>query len=195
MPQVAPKAAVKNEAKPKTKAGTKAKAEAKPEDSTKPEDGTEAGAEGEGEGEAKGKTKTKKRPAAKKNADHPHADRYGNIPYHGLKVDAEGEPTVKLTEVPEDWDRHNHIMLRQKNFETEALYLDWRALEYERRAKEMREKAEESRKLGDSADRGKAKRLLAMRKKMAALADELRDSGIDVDSILGDEDGEENGEG
>ena len=132
------------------------------------------------------KPKRARKSAEAREQKHPHEDKYGLIPYPGLNFNEDGDPTTALSEVPEDWFRNTHQMLRQKNFANEALYLEWRALEYDRRAIEMRAKAEDSRKMGDSTDRAKAKKFLAMRKKLEELTAQLAADGVDITTLMGE---------
>lgn len=133
---------------------------------------------------AKPKARKARKPPEPREKKHPHEDKYGLIPYPGLLVNEDGDPTTQLKEVPVDWHRNTHQMLRAKNFENEALYCEWRAHEYTVRADEMRAKAEEARKLGDSTDRAKAKKFLAMRKKLEELTAQLKADGMDIDSLV-----------
>jgi len=129
------------------------------------------------------KPRKPRKPAAPREKTHPHEDKYGLIPHPGLNVNEDGDPTTTLKEVPTDWHRNTHQMLRLKNFENEALYCEWRAHEYTVRATEMKQKAEDARKLGDTTDRAKAKKFLAMRKKLEELTAQLKADGMDIDNL------------
>jgi hypothetical protein len=111
--------------------------------------------------------------------------------YPGLKVDEKGNPTERVEGVPEDFDDAKHKVLRRRDFTDEAIWFDLRADEYEVRAKDYRQQAVDYRKLGSVVDRAKAKRLLAMQKRMNELMEQLESQGIDVEALLGDDDDEE----
>lgn len=102
--------------------------------------------------------------------------------YPGL-LDAEGAPQ-KLKEIPTDFDAKLHKPLKKTDFEGEWTYLEMKAVELESKAKKLRSEAETIKSLGSSADRSKAKKLLAMQERMAELMQSLRDQGIDPDAIL-----------
>lgn len=89
-----------------------------------------------------------------------------------------------LTALPEDYDPRAHLPLKRKDFADEALYYEWLAGVYEVRAKKLRQKAVDFKKMGSVRDRGKAKRLLNMQKRMAELRKQLEDEGVDVAAML-----------
>ena len=98
------------------------------------------------------------------------------------------KPTrLKLTQVPEDFDSKLHKPLRKGDFEKEYTYLLMKADELEAKAKKLRDEAALSDKLGSSADRAKAKKLVKMQERMAELQKQLEDAGIDVESLLDEE--------
>jgi len=100
-------------------------------------------------------------------------------------LDDDGNPTGKLTAVPEDFDRRKHIPLRKGDFKDSAMYLDWRAAQCEVDAVKFRQQATEERALGNASDRAKAKRLKSLHDRFAQLQAELAGAGVDVDAILG----------
>lgn len=75
----------------------------------------------------------------------------------------------KLTQVPPGYDPKKFNPLKKSHFVDEATYFEVQAARFEKQAAAFRAKAEESRKLGGVKDRGKAKRLLQMQKRMAEL--------------------------
>lgn len=136
-------------------------------------------------------TSTKaKNPAAATNGSKgdptpkPKRQRPVRITHPALKPDADGKATVKLDEYPADWDAKVHKPLRRKDFTGDHVFLERRATELEAKAKQLRIEAEEARKLGNSADRAKAKKLRSMLDKVADLKKELEAQGIDVTSLV-----------
>lgn len=123
--------------------------------------------------------------AAKKNEQsNPLADKQGRIPYPGLQVDEDGTPTVKLTEIPEDFDVKQYQALKRAFFKEEWMFFEFKAQQFDAKAAEYRQEAEESKALGNSEDRAKRKKALAYAKKLEALKAELSADGVDVDALL-----------
>lgn len=111
----------------------------------------------------------------------------GRVAYPGLKA-ADGTD-VKLKAIPTDWDRKAHKGFSRKNFEDDALYLEWRAQQFDHAAAALRKQAEESKKLGNVKDRAKAKRLLQLQKRLGELQKQLADQGINVEALLASDNG------
>lgn len=80
-------------------------------------------------------------------------------------IDASG----KFTSMPTEFDRKKHKPLSRKQFADEALFLNLQADEFERRAKRLRKQADDVKALGGLKDKAKAKKLLTLQAKMAAL--------------------------
>lgn len=99
--------------------------------------------------------------------------------YPGL-LDEKGEPTKKLTEYPEDYDIRVHKGVSRKSFVNEAPFLRHQADGLVKRAEALRAEAIACEKLGNAADRAKAKKLRHMYDVMAKLEKELTEQGIDV---------------
>lgn len=102
---------------------------------------------------------------------------------HPALLDADGAP-VKLTEIPADHDPKIHLPLKKSNFENEWTYLEMKAVAHEESAAKLRKEAETIKSLGSSADRARAKKLLAMQERMSELMESLRSQGLDPDAIL-----------
>lgn len=102
-------------------------------------------------------------------------------------------PEGGLTEVPADYSLKTHAPLVRADFKDEHVFLSWKADTLQKRVDFYRKQAEMSQKLGNAEDRKAAKKLIAMKARMAELAAELKEQGLDVDSILAD-DGSEDGE-
>lgn len=102
---------------------------------------------------------------------------------HPSLFDAEGAP-IKLTAVPEDHDPRLHLPLKKNDFENEWTFLEMKALAAEQTAAKLRKEAETIKSLGSSADRARAKKLLAMQERMSELMESLRAQGLDPDAIL-----------
>jgi len=94
-------------------------------------------------------------------------------------------PEGGLTEVPADFDPKKHKPLKRKDFKDESVFLLSRAAELEKKAAWYRTEAENVKKLGSVKDRVKAKRLLAMQKRMQELQASLAAEGVDVAALLG----------
>jgi hypothetical protein len=93
-------------------------------------------------------------------------------------------PEGGLEIYPTDYDSKKFKPLKKKDFKDEALYIEARATHLETQAKNLREEAANMRKMGGVKDKGKAKRLLAMQKRMAELKASLAGEGVDVDALL-----------
>lgn len=104
------------------------------------------------------------------------------VQYPGLK--GEDDKPIRLTEWPADFDASLHKPLRRVDFENDAVWFEKKAEEYDAKAADMREKAEISRKLGNSADRAKAKKFKKMKDQMAKLQSELEAQGVDIAAML-----------
>ena len=103
-------------------------------------------------------------------------------PYPGL-FDAEGAQ-VKLTELPEDYDPKAHKPLKKSDFAHDYVFMRVQAGMLQARAERMFEEALTLEKLGSPKDRVKAKKLIAMQKRMEELKAELAGEGIDLDAIM-----------
>lgn len=87
-------------------------------------------------------------------------------------------------ELPGDFDFATMKGLKKKDFATDAAYYEYRAKELEARAAKFRTQAEEAKKMGTSAERKNAKRLVKLREKMDELKAQLAAQGVDVESLL-----------
>lgn len=92
-------------------------------------------------------------------------------------------PEGKLERVPEDFDPKKHKPLKRKDFKDEAVFLEIRADQMEAAAKRLREEAKAVR-AGGGKDKGKAKKLIAMQKRMAELQAQLTADGVDVEALM-----------
>ena len=115
---------------------------------------------------------------------HPHADKYGKLPYHALKVDAAGNPTAKITEVPKDYDVSKNWTLKKDNFETEAVYYRWKQYDAQKRADDFGQKAEDAERVAASGNASKAKRLLEMQRRLDELKQQMADENDDPEQYL-----------
>lgn len=101
------------------------------------------------------------------------------------QVDSSDENIYPFSEaVPEGFDFDKHKPLKKRDFKEEYLYYEFRAEDLERKAAKLREQAEESKKLGSGKARQKAKRLVKLKSQIAKLTESLKESGVDVESIL-----------
>lgn len=108
--------------------------------------------------------------------------------YPGLKPekgeDGKIKPTAKLEDWPTDFDGKTMRPLRRNDFTSEGPFLIKKAEAFEARAKQLRNEAEEAKKLGNQADRQKAKKLRDMLGKIADLTKHLKAQGLNVDDMI-----------
>jgi len=90
-------------------------------------------------------------------------------------------------EVPEGFVFGKFAGLKKVDFAQEWFYLEHKAAECDAKAAALRTKAEESKKLGNSAQRGKTKRLMKLKEQLAVLTEQLSGQGIDVEALLADD--------
>ena len=110
-------------------------------------------------------------------------DKVEKIPFRD-----EQSPKLDTPNVPEGFNPKIHKSLGRGDFSTDLVYLEFKALECDARAKQYRDEIETLKKLGSASDRSKAKKLLTMQQRMAELARELMQEGnVDLKSILGEE--------
>ena len=98
----------------------------------------------------------------------------------------DGENRKQLTSLEQlaGFDGSVHTSIKRADFADEALYYDMRAAELDARAAGMRGKAADIRKIGNVADRARAKKLLSIARRMADLRASLTEQGVDVDALL-----------
>lgn len=96
--------------------------------------------------------------------------------------------TLKLTEIPADWDPKLHKPLTKKDFAEDHLFFELKARQAEAAAAKFRKMGEDSKKVGNVADRAKAKKLQSMQKRMEELKAQLTAQGIDVNALLASSD-------
>ncbi len=96
--------------------------------------------------------------------------------------DAKVYPFTKT--VPKDFDFKVHKPLKKRDFASDHLFYEFRALEMDNKAVTFRKQAEEAKTLGSSQDRGRAKRLVKMTEKMDELKQQLEAQGVDVKALL-----------
>ena len=124
-------------------------------------------------------TTTEATPEKKKRVQKPRPTR---VAYPGLK-DADGK-AVKLSEVPADYDRKIHKDLKRGQFTDDAQFFGFMASRAQAKVDFFLRKAEEAKRVGNTADRARAKKLLKMREQMAALRKQLEEQNVDVDALL-----------
>jgi hypothetical protein len=105
--------------------------------------------------------------------------------YPGL-YDAQGM-RVALDSPPTDFDPKIHKKLKVNDFTSRDKYLDWQASLHEKIAQELRAEAKDYRE--NPRTRGRKSRLEALKKRINELTAKLREAGIDVSQILGDQEG------
>jgi len=96
------------------------------------------------------------------------------IMYPGLKMNAEGNATVKLEEWPKDFDPKIHARLKRNNFTTEIPFLEKRAERLEHKAHQIRLEIDAIRAGGGKPDGGKKmKQMLKIADRFSSLMGEL----------------------
>lgn len=118
-------------------------------------------------------------PAAKK----PEKAKVVRVLHPALQPDGEGKATTKLKEIPADFNPKLHKPLTRKHFEDESIFLELKAREFDAKAANLRKQAEELKKIGTVKDRGAAKKLLSLQKRIDELTKDLAAKGVDVDAI------------
>jgi hypothetical protein len=93
-------------------------------------------------------------------------------------------PEGGLTAIPEDFDPRKYLPLRAKDFKDEALWCEVQAQRFDKIAAGWRKKATDAGKLGNVKDRAKAKTLIRMQDRMAALLADLKAQGVDTDALM-----------
>jgi len=119
-----------------------------------------------------------------KNKKNDKPAKVARVAYPGLKIDAAGKPTVKLTAWPEDFDRKVHQPLKKSDFENEAPWLERRADFFEKLAGRLRAQAADARQFGNAKDRKAAQKLRRLTDQIKALTSGLAAQGVDVSSML-----------
>jgi len=105
-------------------------------------------------------------------------------PTFGLVGSTEEGVYPFAVEIPEGWEWGKWAGLKKKDFTEDHFYMFYRAAELESKAAAIRSKAEEIKKLGGAKQRTKAKRLIKLREQFAALSEQLKQQGIDVDALM-----------
>jgi len=95
---------------------------------------------------------------------------------------ADGKKIESLEQL-RGFDPKVHRKLKDTNFSDPSLQLEWKADNYEQRAKALRVEAAQLRKLGTVQDRARAKKLIQMQAKIAELAAQLAADGVDVEAL------------
>lgn len=118
------------------------------------------------------------------NKGKPEADSNGRMPYYGLKVDDKGNATVKLTEVPKDFNRALNRPLRKDDFEQEHVFLRMKADEAQAEATKLYKRAEISEKMGSSEHGKSIGKIVKMQSSLKDEIAKLKAEGVDVEALL-----------
>jgi hypothetical protein len=104
-----------------------------------------------------------------------------------VKFLADGAERLTVPELPEGYNSSKHKPLAKSDFIDEPTFLRFKAHECQRKADRYLKEAETVEKLGNAADRTRAKKLISMHQRMMDLAKELSsgDSPLDLAEILG----------
>lgn len=140
------------------------------------------------------KTTDKTTEHAKTNAQ-PAKPTIPAVPEKPAKPERKGRPAHPLVgnadtnvypfkELPADFDFKTMRGLSKKDFATDAAFFEYKAKGLEAQAANFRVLAENARKLGSSAERNKAKKLVKLQEQMAELSKQLAAQGIDVNALL-----------
>jgi len=130
--------------------------------------------------------KPEKAPKAPKAEKPPKApkEKIVRVEYPGL-TDADGKPVkFQTAEIPADYSRKIHTDLKRKHFASEDLYYTMMANRAKAHMESFLLKAEDAKKVGNVADKKRAKKLLKMREQMAELRKQLEEQNIDVDALF-----------
>ena len=102
--------------------------------------------------------------------------------------DAEGKLTtpIKDRHAIEGYDSKKHLPLRKCDFENPSDHMEWQDDRLEAKVASLRKRAKDERGLGTAAERQKAKKLRKLHEQFAALSQEMKDSGLDVEKLLAD---------
>jgi len=104
-------------------------------------------------------------------------------------VDSTDESVYPFTEeMPEGYEIGKYQTLKKRDFKEEYMYSLHKAAVHEHAATKLREEAEKIKSLGGKKARSKAKRLIKLQQQFAALREQLEGQGVDVDSLLDDDD-------
>jgi hypothetical protein len=114
----------------------------------------------------------------------PEADCLGRVP-HPITKDESAHP---FETAPEDYDPKKHQPFTKKDFAEEHQFLSFKAGLLEEAAAKLRTRAEESKRLGTGEERKARQKLLKLRESFDQLSEKLKEQGVDVDSLLADED-------
>ena len=86
--------------------------------------------------------------------------------------------------IPKGYDIKVHALLKKRDYASDHLFYEFRAIEMENKAVAFRVLAEEAKKLGSAKDRGRAKRFVKLTEKMDELKQQLLAQGVDVAALL-----------
>lgn len=92
-------------------------------------------------------------------------------------------PTKKLDAVPADYDPKKHKPLGKADFADESIFLELKAQRLEQQAADLRKQAADVKALGSIKDRGAAKKLLNLQKRIDELTKDLEGKGVDLTAI------------
>ncbi len=139
-----------------------------------------------GSAASKKKTTTKKKTTRKPSTSAKPGKK--DHPLIGTK----DEEVYPFKETPEDFDPKKHNGLKLKDFKSKSCFLVYKAELHEAVAKQLRLDAADVAKTGDKSQRRRVNKLKKLREQQAELTKLLEEQGVDVDSILDDE--EEDGD-
>lgn len=107
-------------------------------------------------------------------------DKPKRTPKPRIKYRADNAP--KLTVIPEDYSS-KFLPLSKDDFEDEATYYDFQAVQWQKKADSARQKAEDIRSFGSPEERKAAEALRKMQDKMQALLAKMREGGMTEEQI------------
>lgn len=106
------------------------------------------------------------------------------VAHPALKVDDEGNSTVKIDSVPDGYSKKKHLPLRRNDFTSTEKFYEFRAAEALKQHNKYKQLAEDERNLGSKEERQKKKRLLKLTEQIEALKAEFAASGQNVDELI-----------
>ena len=86
--------------------------------------------------------------------------------------------------MPDGFNFDDYKMMARKNFTTEEIYWDHRAVEAQWRVEQFKARAADCRANGSAADRRKKKQIVRLNSKMNELKAQLIAQGIDVEALI-----------
>jgi hypothetical protein len=127
------------------------------------------------------------KPAAKAEKKVKSGERGPTVFHPALEakaVDGVLKPTKKLQAWPADYKTTQHKPLSSAHFEDPAVYYNGKADRLQRVVDKLRQDALQAKTLGGVKEKGTAKKMLQLQKRLDDLKTELSGKGVDVEAML-----------